>query len=55
MATLNGLKKVCALFDPYADEAQSLWVTDIVLVELEWVLKRSHDSADKEIAVFCTH
>lgn len=49
MTTLNRPKKVCALFDPYADEAQSLWVTDIVLVELVGVLKLSHDSSVKEI------
>ena len=55
MTTLNRPKKVCALFDPYTDEAQSLWVTDIVLIELEWVLKRSYDSSVKKIAVLCTH
>ena len=42
-------KKVRALFDSYADETQSLWVTDIVLIELVWVLKRSYDSSVSEI------
>ena len=55
MTTSNRPKKVCALFDAFADEAQSLWVTDIVLIELVWVLKRRHDSSVKEIAVLCTH
>ncbi len=41
--------KVRALFDSYADEDQSLWVTDIVLIELVWVLKRSYDCSVSEI------
>lgn len=42
-------KKVRTLFDSYADEAQSLWLSDIVLIELVWVLKRSYDCPVSEI------
>lgn len=42
-------KKVRALFDSYADEAQSVWLSDIVLIELVWVLKRSYNSTVSEI------
>ena len=41
--------KVRALFDSYADEAQSVWLSDIVLIELVWVLKRSYNSTVSEI------
>lgn len=42
-------RKVRALFDSYADEAQSLWLSDIVLIELAWVLKRSYNNPVSEI------
>ena len=42
-------KKVRALFDSYADDAQSVWLSDIVLIELVWVLKRSYNSPVSEI------
>ena len=42
-------KKVRALFDSYADDAQSVWLSDIVLIELVWVLKRSYNSPASEI------
>ena len=46
---LEQTKKVRELFDAYADEAQSLWVSDIVLIELAWVLKRSYSVSASEI------
>ena len=42
-------KKVRAFFDANAEEAQSLWLSDIVLTELVWVLKRSYNCTVSEI------
>lgn len=42
--------KVRALFDKQADEDGSLWVADIVLVELAWTLERTHGRSRSEIS-----
>lgn len=34
--------KVRKLFDDHADDAASLWVSDVVLVEVTWVLSRTY-------------
>lgn len=43
-------RKAKALFDEHADQDDSLWVADIVLIELAWALDRSYERPRSEIA-----
>lgn len=43
-------KKAKALFDEYADQDDSLWIADIVLIEMVWALDRSYGRPRTEIA-----
>jgi predicted nucleic-acid-binding protein len=42
-------QKARALFDNYADIDESLWIADIVLIELVWALDRSYARPRDEI------
>lgn len=42
-------KRASALFDEYADQDDSLWIADIVLIELVWALDRSYGRSREEI------
>ena len=42
-------EKARALFDAHADSDESLWIADIVLVELVWALDRSYGRPRAEI------
>ena len=42
-------QKARALFDRYADIDESLWIADVVLVELVWALDRSYARPRDEI------
>ena len=43
-------QKARALFDTCADNDESLWIADIVLVELVWALDRSYNRPKAEIS-----
>ena len=43
--------KVRRLFDAHADRNASLWVADVVLVELVWALERSYGRSRGDIAM----
>ena len=42
-------RRASALFDEYADQDDSLWIADIVLIELVWALDRSYGRSREEI------
>ena len=42
-------QKAQSLFDDHADEDESLWIADIVLIELVWALDRSYGRSREEI------
>ena len=42
-------KRAGALFDECADQDDSLWIADIVLIELVWALDRSYSRPREEI------
>ena len=42
--------RAARLFDEHADEAGALWVSQVVLVELAWVLARTYGRPREEIA-----
>lgn len=44
-------QKVRALFDQHADSKESLWIADLVMLELAWTLDRIYTSSRVEICV----
>ena len=49
MTTRRRRNKARELFDTQADNDESLWIADVVLVELVWALDRSYDRPKDEI------